>query len=165
MNTDQLQKELERLKQENELLKSDPAYGGLSAAGLRVEFRSITDPDLFVIGLDLDGIHALNESFGSYEPVDKIIHAAFSDFDFRSDDMTIENLVLFGRHKSGDEIAFIIRGNPEGFIQRLYTALNKHGLSGIADFELIQDHDLESALVCAFEKVVAAKSLRGKVSR
>lgn len=164
-STEQLQKEIERLQRENAELKADPAYGGLSPAGLRVEFRNITGEDLFVIGLDLDGIHHLNESLGSYEATDKIIHAAFSDFEFRSDDLIIENLVLFGRHKSGDEIAFVIRGNPEGFIHRLYVALNKHGLSGIADFEPIQGHDLESALIRVFDKVVAAKSLRGTSSR
>lgn len=161
----ELQEKLERLERENAELKADHAYGGLSPAGLRVEFRNITEDDLFVIGLDLDGIHALNEQHGSYEPVDQMIFAAFHDFHFRSDDLVIKSLVLFGRHKSGDEIAFIVRGNPEGFIQRLYTALNNHGLSGIADFEQILNRDLQSALIKAFDKVIAAKTLRGSKSR
>jgi hypothetical protein len=161
----ELQDKLERLERENAELKADHAYGGLSPAGLRVEFRNLSENDLFVVGLDLDGIHDLNNALGSYEATDQIIRSAFTDFDFRSDDLIINNLVIFGRHKSGDEIAFIIRGNPEGFIHRLYVALEKHGLSGIADFEQIQNRDLQTALVKVFDKVLAAKNLRGKVSR
>jgi hypothetical protein len=155
----QLLAQIEQLQQENELLRVDPGFGILTRGGLELEYRKLDNPDQYVVFLDLDHIHALNELHKSQEPVDKMVRAAFA--------LRHEDLVISGKWKSGDEIAFIVRADPEGFIHRLLESLKANDLSGTAAAEKIVDGDLKAAVERASQKVYTAKSKnqRGQIVR
>ena len=91
--------------------------------------------------------------------MDEMIRTAFA--------MTVRDtdLILFGRWKSGDEVAFLVKGDPQGFINRLHSDLNTNGLSAMADYAKIENNDLIAAVKIASDKVFAAKKLRGSTSR
>lgn len=147
------------LEKEIEQLKQDKAYGGLTRPGLDIEHRKNADQCQYVVFIDLNYIHSLNAELG--EPkVDEMIKSAFS-FAVREHDIVVN----FGRVESGDEEAFLLRGDPEGFIRRLYENVRSNGLDGIAAYAEIKDHDLISSIETARSIVREEKKKRGVVGR
>lgn len=151
-NTDLL-KELQRLQAENAELKYNPNYGILTRQGLEMEHRKLTGPRIAVM-IDIDHLHELNARYGDQEPVNALLRAAF---DFRHED-----LLISGNWASGDEIAFIIRSDPEGFMFRLAASLASHGLSATMAYEPIIDGDLLTACRRALKSVYSAKNKRAR---
>ena len=144
-----LLKRIEELEADNAKMKHESAYGILTRPGLEIEYRNLQG-EMYAIFIDLDKIHDLNDKHnGVYESVDKMIRRAFA--------MRHDDLLLAGRWKSGDEIVFIVRADPEGFIGRLQRSLNKNGLSATCSAEKIEDHDLIGAVNKAIQRVYAAK--------
>lgn len=155
----QLQARINQLEVENTTLKYDAGFGILTRGGLEIEYRKLTG-DLYAVFVDLDGIHALNEKFGgSYETVDALIHKAFS---MRRDDLV---LAIAGKWKSGDEVLFIVRADPDGFIARLYLDLAANGLSAMAAYAKIEDNNLFAAVKVAAKHVAVEKKARGITAR
>jgi len=144
--------ELARLQSENEELKLNSNYGILTRKGLEIEHRKLTGSRIAVM-IDIDYLHQLNDQYGDQEPVNELIRSAFN---FRDDD-----LLVSGNWASGDEIAFIVRANPEGFMFRLAASLANYGLSATMAYEPIIDNDLLTACQRALQKVYAAKKTRG----
>lgn len=159
MNKSQLQAQIDQLKTENATLKQDKAFGILTRPGLEIEYRKLTG-DLYAVFIDLNGIHALNEKFGGeYETVDAMVRKAFS---MRRDDLV---LAIAGKWKSGDEVLFIVKGDPDGFIARLHSDLAANGLSAMAAYARIQDNNLFAAVKVAAKQVAAEKKARGITGR
>jgi len=159
MNTlEQLQAQIEELRNENNTLKHDNAFGILTRGGLEIEYRKLTG-DQYAVFIDLDGIHALNEKLGSYEAVDALVRNAFAS---RRDDLV---LTIAGKWKSGDEILFIVKADPDGFIARLHSDLAANGLSATAAYARIENNDLFAAVNIASSQVAAAKIARGITGR
>ena len=148
---EQLQERIEELERENAELKLNPAYNILTRPALVIEHRKIAKlaGEHYVVMIDIDFLHELNEEHGSQEPVNAIIRRAFN---FRDDD-----LLLKGNYASGDEIAWIVRSNPDGFITRLSANLSANGLSATMTWERIENDDLLAACERAIQKVYAAK--------
>jgi hypothetical protein len=146
---------IKQLEREIEILKHDRAFGGLTRPGLELEFerRKREAPDLYAVFIDLDGIHELNKRHGSYEYVDSLVRRALV---LRHDD-----LMYFGRWKSGDEIVFIVRADPEGFIARLDASLAAHGLSATSAATRIMGGDLTKAVEAGARAVMDKKQARG----
>lgn len=151
---EQLQAQIDQLKTENNTLKHDSAFGILTRGGLEIEARKLTG-ELYAIFIDLDGIHALNEKLGSYEAVDALVRKAFS---MRRADLV---LAIAGKWKSGDEVLFIVRGDPDGFIARLHSDLAANDLSAMAAYAKIENNDLFAAVKIAAKQVAAEKKARG----
>lgn len=145
-----------QLLAELEELKNDKAFGILTRPAFEIEHRKV-DNAVAVIFLDLDNIHALNDKLG-HECVNDMIKKAIN---IRHDD-----LMLSGRWYSGDELAFIVKGSPQGVADRLLESLTQNGLSATIAFAPISD-DLENAVHQAKQKVEAAKrkSNRGMIIR
>lgn len=142
--------EIARLKDLNKRLSHDKAYNVLTRPALEIEFEHRAPAgDVYAVFIDLDGIHELNKLHGSYERVDAMIRRAFK---MRSGD-----LLLSGRWKSGDEVVFIVRSDPTGFIDRLQRSLKKNGLSATCAAEKIVNHDLGVAVSAAMKKVFSMK--------
>lgn len=143
-----LEMQNEKLKEENDFLKRDSAFGIHTRGGLEIESRKLAGK-LIAVFIDLDNIHGLNQRFQSQTPVDKLIRNAFA---LRNDD-----LILAGRWRSGDEVVFIVKANPQGFASRLQSSLNAQGLSATIAWQPIVKHDLCGAVEKAMAKVYAAK--------
>jgi len=154
----QLQARIDELETENNTLKYDAGFGILTRGGLEIEARKLTG-DLYAVFVDLDGIHALNEKLGSYEAVDALVRKAFS---MRRDDLV---LAISGKWKSGDEVLFIVRADPDGFIARLHSDLAANGLSAMAAYARIEDNNLFAAVKVAAKQVAAEKIARGITAR
>jgi hypothetical protein len=154
----QLQARNAQLEAELKELSQDKAYGGLTRPALEIEHRKHADKCQYVVFADLNKVHELNAEHGQ-DKMDEMIRTAFS-FTIRDADV-----ILFGRWKSGDEIAFLVSGNPDGFIARLHNNLHDNGLSAIADYAKLENHDLIAAVKIASDKVFAAKKARGITSR
>lgn len=137
-------------------LKNDKAFGILTRPALEIEHRKASNAAA-VIFLDLDGIHALNESLG-HEQVNRLIKRAIK---IRHND-----LMLSGRWYSGDELAFIVKGNAQAIASRLMESLKRNGLSATIAYAPICKK-LEKAVNQAKRKVEAAKKInsRGMIVR
>jgi hypothetical protein len=155
---EQLQAQIDQLKAENKALMHDSAFGILTRPGLEIEHRKLTG-DLYAVFIDLNGIHDLNTKLGSYEAVDALVRKAFS---MRRDDMV---LAIAGKWKSGDEICFIVRADPAGFIARLQSDLAANGLSAMAAYARIENNDLIAAVKVAAKQVAVEKKARGITGR
>ena len=150
MNTKQLQTEIARLKTENEALKLHQPYGILTRAGFELEKRTLADAQYAVFG-DIDNMHGLNVLHG-YETVNQMIRNALS---LRHDD-----LLLTGLWFSGDEIVFIIKSNPEGFITRLRESFQAHSMSITLAAAPISNGEVNNAIDQAAQVVQAHKQSR-----
>ena len=156
---EQLQERIEELERENAELRHNPAYDTLTRQALVIEHRKIAKltGEHYVVMIDIDFLHELNEFHGSQEPVNAIIRRAFN---FRDDD-----LLMKGNYASGDEIAWIVRSDPDGFMSRLSESLISNGLSATMAWERIENDDLLAACERAIQKVYAAKKERGSSGR
>jgi len=154
----QLQARNKELEAQLKELSQDKSYGGLTRPALEIEHRKRSDECQYVVFIDLNKVHELNAVHGQ-EKMDEMIRTAFA--------MTVRDtdLILFGRWKSGDEVAFLVKGDPQGFIVRLHNDLSTNGLSAMMDYARIENNDLIAAVKIASDKVFAAKKLRGGTSR
>jgi len=151
----QFEDRIAELERENAVLRLNPNFGTLTRPALEIEHRKLTGSH-FLVMIDIDKLHELNSQYGSLEPVNAMIKRAF---DFRDDD-----LLLKANYASGDEVVFIVRTDPAGFIDRLAESLAREGLSATMVFEAITEEDslLE---VCdrAIKRVYDLKAKRGVV--
>lgn len=141
------------LEQEVAFLRVNPNFETLTRQALEIENRRIKGRRCIVM-IDIDNLHKLNDVHGSQEPVNVIIRRAF---DFRFDD-----LVLKANYASGDEIVFVLRADPEGFMSRLSERLEGEGLSATMAFEWLSDgDDLKEVCDRAIGRVYELKKKRG----
>lgn len=143
MNKAELLAELQELKQ-------DKPFGILTRPGLEIEHRKQA-AGTYVIFMDLDQIHDLNSAIGA-EAVNRKIRRALK--------IRHEDLILSGRWFSGDELAFIVKGDPRGVSERLLQSLNKNGLSATIAFAPLGD--LEKAVNKAKKRVEASKKINAR---
>jgi GGDEF domain-containing protein len=113
-----------------------------------------------IIYFDIDGMHALNEHFGSYEPVDAMIRQVLSSV--RSSDH------VAGQWKSGDEFLICLTENdlhnplnPEGLVKRLTEEFAKVGMSATFAIVPVKSTDLAENIQPAVDLVYEAKRARG----
>src|SRR3990167_8103472 len=143
---------IRELERENELLRANKNYGTLTRQALEIEHRKLTD-ERYVIVLDIDHLHRLNQEHGSQEPVNAMIRRAF---DFRHND-----LLLKANYASGDEVVFIVRSDPEGFMKRLQEALKQEGITATMVYgHISDDDDLLDVCERAMQRVYELKAQR-----
>jgi len=144
---EQLQAENEKLRAENAQLKTHAPYGILTRAAFEIEKRKSTDGQFVVFG-DIDNMHQLNTQYG-YETVNEKIRTALQ---VRSDD-----LLLTGLWFSGDEIVFIIRGDADGFVERVRNSFQAHGMGITLAGSQIVNGDVDIAIDIASTNVQLQK--------
>jgi GGDEF domain-containing protein len=117
-----------------------------------------------IVYFDIDGMHALNEKFGSYEPVDAMIRKVLSSV--RSSDF------VAGQWKSGDEFLICLTENdkhntldPEGLVRRLTEEFAKVGMSATFAIVPVKSTDLLENVQPAVDQVYEAKKSRGHAAR
>lgn len=149
-------------------LWSDKAYGIYTRPAIEIIYnRRAADEIHYLILVDLDNIHNLNSQYATaesdgYDIVDGFIRAAFSSV--RDTDLFI--LVAPGRYKSGDEVAFLIRGDPVKFCERLQESLNEQGLSAtMAWTEPLADFEATAKTAAIKVKKQKQSNQRGIISR
>jgi FOG: GGDEF domain len=151
----------DELKELVHKLSWNDGFGCYTRAGFeQLVWPMIRDRARWILYFDLDNIHALNESFGSYEPVDRMVKQVLSTV--RSTDY------VAGQYKSGDEFLVCItesdaRGtlNPEGMQERLIVELAKHGISATFAIVPVTSLDLATNVKPAVDMVYAVKKQRG----
>lgn len=151
MTKKQLQAQLNQLQAENEALKTHLPFGILNRQGLEIERRKVERVAQFVVFGDIDDMHGLNSRHG-YETVNAMIKQALQ---IRSDD-----LLLTGLWFSGDEIVFIIKGTPAGFIERVSQSFTEQGMFITLAAQPIEFNDLHAAIDGAAHSVQTAKQNR-----
>jgi hypothetical protein len=147
---EQLREEIEKLRAENDQLKTHAPYGILTRAAFEMEKRKFTDGQYVVFG-DVDMMHELNTQYG-YEAVNQKIKSALQ---MRSDD-----LLLTGLWFSGDEIVFIIHSNPSGFCNRIHKSFSNHDMSITLAFAKIDSNGVDRAIDIASTNVQLQKAGR-----
>jgi hypothetical protein len=148
-----LLRRIAELEQENKALRVNPNYGTLTRQALEIENRRLKG-ERYVVMIDIDYLHQLNDRHGSQEPVNDMIRRAF---DFRHDD-----LLLKANYASGDEVVFLVRTDPEAFMERLRESLGREGITATMVYERMSDRD-DLLEVCdrAIRRVYALKAERG----
>lgn len=116
----QLRKQRDHFMQMVAELSTDPNYGITTRPAIAMELRNLKDTPRFVVFMDIDDCHGANAKYG-YEKVNGKIKRACK---VRSADV-----LLRARWFSGDELIFVLKGDPEGFTGRLQTAFKNEGLS------------------------------------
>lgn len=148
---DALQERIQQLEKENQLLRTHAPYGILTRAAFELEKRNLEHGQYVVFG-DVDDMHQLNTQYG-YEEVNTKIRTALQ---VRSND-----LLLTGLWFSGDEIVFVISGNPEGFCKRIEQSFSDHGMSiTLAHTSISYCGSIDAAIQIAAEIVQARKAGR-----
>lgn len=147
---EKLRAENAKLQEENALLKTHAPYGILTRAAFEMEKRKFIDGQYVVFG-DVDAMHQMNTRYG-YQTVNQKIRRAL---EVRSDD-----LLLTGLYFSGDEIVFIVKGDPEGFCNRLQNSFVKHNLSITLAHAQIVAGDMDKAIEIAAQDVQEQKRTR-----
>ena len=140
------------------------AFGCYTRSG----FEKMIWPDIvatarWIVYFDIDGMHALNDTFGDYGPVDAMIKQVLSVV--RATDY------VAGQWKSGDEFLVCVTENderkgiePHGLMTRLIDELKKHGMSATFAIVPVNSMDLTENVKPAVNQVYATKKARG-VSR
>jgi GGDEF domain-containing protein len=131
-------------------------YDCYTRAGLeKIIWPKIARRAKFVIFIDVDDMHSLNEQHG-YDGVNDIIKMSLS---IRKSDY------VAGQWFSGDEIAVFITDDPQRvnsdpveMCQRLLEAFKKHGASATFGIAPVKSTHLETVIKPAFELVQRAKS-------
>lgn len=155
------------LAQQQELIHKlawNDAFGCHTRAGFEhVVWPQIAAKTRYLLYFDINGMHALNESFGGYGPVDDMIKQVLSTV--RSTDYAC------GQVKSGDEflLALVESGDrteldPEGLRDRLIAEFARHGMSAMFAIVEVKSTDLLENLLPAIDEVYEQKKARG-VSR
>jgi hypothetical protein len=140
-----LQKELLELQQENAVLRTYQPYNVTTRPGLEFEMRRIGEQARYIVYLDIDDMHGANKVYGKPAVNGKLKRALH----VRHTDVLVRALYF-----SGDEFLVVLRGDPEGFMERLRTSLKNEGLSAtMAHVEYSGDLERD-ALTC--EAIVQA---------
>lgn len=133
-------------------------FGCYTRAGFeKLIWPQIKDRARWIVYFDIDGMHALNERFGSYEPVDAMIKQVLAIV--RTTDY------VAGQWKSGDEFLVCIAeddsrdqlSDPQGMAERLMAELKKQGLSATFAIVPVISEQLFQNVKPAVDKVYAAK--------
>jgi GGDEF domain-containing protein len=136
-----------------EKLSVDPAYGIMNRPALDLEISRIKSRAKWVVFLDIDGLHNLNNTLpGKHEEANQKIRKALS---IRSEDILIQ-----ARWYSGDEIIVILSGEPVSFMSRLKASFALEGLSFTAHYSEYTG-ELEKDAEKAKSVVDALKASRG----
>lgn len=143
----QIQKQLGALQLMVAELSTDPSYGITTRSALPFELPRVQSSARWVVFIDLDHLHEANAQYG-YPIVDGKIKRAVH---VRSGDC-----LLRVRWFSGDEIGFVLSGDPEGFCQRLAACLKNEGLSATMAFVPFT-HNIEKDIERAGRMVQNAK--------
>lgn len=147
----ELQRQVKELEAHIEKLSQDSNYGIFNRAAVDLHIVAIEKDIKNVVFLDVDYLHEFNSRFG-HEEANRRIREALH---IRSSD-----ILLSSRWYSGDEIIFLISGDPEGFINRLGDSFKSQGMSAtIASSEFTGK--LESDVARAKAKVDQSKAARG----
>jgi GGDEF domain-containing protein len=152
----ELQEQVRKLEGIIEKLSTDPSYGIVTRSALELELPTVSDRARFLIFLDIDGLHDLNERIGHDESNARIRRALH----VRAGDVLIR-----GKWYSGDEIVFILPAcDPEGFLSRLQEGFAAEGLS-FTGAAVEYTGKLNSDVDRAKDIVFAEKRARGKRDR
>jgi GGDEF domain-containing protein len=131
----------------------------------RAGFEHVVWPEIahrarWLLFFDINGMHALNEKLGGYEPVDAMIKQVLSVI--RTTDY------VCGQVKSGDEFTVALTEteeraalDPEGLRDRLIQELAKHGMSAMFAIVPVRSKDLMENLIPAIDQVYEQKKARG----
>lgn len=148
---DALQDEIKRLNEENRMLKTHAPYGILTRAAFEIEKRKVKHGQYVVFG-DIDRMHEMNTQYG-YEVVNEKIREALQ---IRSGDLLLTSLYF-----SGDEIIFVINGDPQGFCNRIVESFRNQELGITLAFASIPWHgSIDKAIEVAASNVQAQKRNR-----
>jgi len=167
----------ERSKEElDELVRVlawNDGFGCYTRAGFeKMIWPEIAERARYIIYFDIDDVHALNEKFGSYDPVDAMVKQALGT-------VRITDYVA-GQWKSGDEflvclteekqLAFSDHGyatdlreeiDPLAMVNRLEDALKRQGLSATFAVVPVISRDLRVTMKPAVDMVYQGKKQRG----
>jgi hypothetical protein len=141
------------------------AFGCYTRSGFeRLVWPGISNKARWIIYFDIDGMHALNEAHGGYEPVDAKIHQVLGIV--RKTDYAV------GQYKSGDEFLICITddggretSDPTGLMYRLIKELKKQGMTATFAIVPVLTHDLSTNVLPAVQKVFESKQARRKEVR
>jgi hypothetical protein len=147
---EQLQAENEKLRAEIQMLKIHAPYGIYTRAAFEIEKRKFSDGQYVVFG-DIDRMHEMNTQYG-YEIVNAKIRAALG---IRSND-----LIATGLWFSGDEMVFVIRGDAEGFCNRIQEAFRAQGMGITLGSAIIMNNNIDAAIDRAASLVQTQKAGR-----
>lgn len=153
---EEMQAYIKTLEEKVSRLSIDPSYGILTRQALELEVSGRSGEVKFVAFLDVDYLHSFNEKFGHEEANNRIRRALH----FRSTDKVVSG----GKWYSGDEVAILLSGDPEGFCHRQEQAFAAEGMSiTIAWVEFTGDliADVNAAKKVVFER----KAARGVTGR
>lgn len=137
-------------------------YGCFTRAGFEeVVWPAIKGDALWAVFLDIDGLHALNSKFDTYEPVNAMIFKALS--------VLRESDIKAGQLNSGDEIFIFLCKNenreraidPQGVVGRLVEAFSEQGMSATFAVVPVVSDDLITNLQPAIKRVKDIKEKRG----
>jgi GGDEF domain-containing protein len=156
------------IAQQQELIHKlswNDAFGCHTRAGFEhMVWPQIAARTRYILYFDINGMHALNESFGSYGPVDEMIKTVLGNV--RSTDYAC------GQVKSGDEFLVALVESedrqtldPEGLRDRLIAEFAKVGMSAMFSIVPVRSTDLMENLLPAIEDVYEQKKARGSTSR
>lgn len=120
----------------------------------------------WIVYFDVDGVHAMNEEYGTYEEFNRRMRAVLSKF--RTEE------IFVALTNSGDEFALVIIEetpknpserrqtiSPEHVVERLTEELAKQGLTAIFEIEPVRSLLLEDNIRPVADRVLAAKKARG----
>lgn len=120
----------------------------------------------WLIYLDVDGVHEINEAAGTYEVFNTKMRAVWMKL--RSTD------VISGQYNSGDEFLACILApiripgdrrqdiDPEVVKDRLVQALAEQGLTALFAIVPVRSMDLEENIQPAADQILAQKKARGR---
>ena len=145
-----LQDRIIQLEKENQALKTHAPYGILTRAAFEIEKRKITGGQFVIFG-DVDDMHGLNTQYG-YEAVNQKIRAALQ---IRETD-----LLAMGLWFSGDEIVFILSGDPVGFCKRIKQSFFDQHMGITLAYAKIINGNIDAAIQIAAEVVQTQKAER-----
>lgn len=141
-------------------------FGCYTRAGFEhVVWPEILDRARWIIYLDIDGLHAINDAHGGYEYADALIKQVFGILRLTD--------YIAGQYKSGDEFLICLTEkdfnemgqrevlDPQGMMERLIDALKKHEMSATFAIVPVISHDLVTNVKPAVDQVYAAKKQRG----
>jgi GGDEF domain-containing protein len=109
-----------QLMQENTVLRTYAPFNVTTRPGLEFEMRMVGEEARYVVYLDIDDMHGANKKYGKPAVNGKLKRALH----VRHTDVLIRALWF-----SGDEFIIVLRGDPEGFMERLNTSLKNEGMS------------------------------------
>jgi hypothetical protein len=141
---------IKKLEAENAMLKIHAPYGILTRAAFEMEKRKFTDGQFVIFG-DIDDMHGLNTQYG-YEAVNAKIREALQ--------VRAVDLLMTGLWFSGDEIVFIVSGDPVGFCERIKQSFHAHAMSITLAFAKIENGNVDVAINQAAQTVQTTKRAR-----